>query len=1652
MATNFHFFAIPVSERTLRDLPKELSLVIPDFAGEEEIQAVKKLQDVVAPLLDTADVADLPSSHRAAACNALCAIIEHCVNSKVRYAQEAILDDSIWYRLFQIYLQRSDNAKGKSMRQMLLVLTGVLVRNQSQRSLELRDRAISTFVELICLRQGRMKVKPALQGLAHFLLKNVVSIPEFVGLYQSSIGKPRFTSSKEDEPIQSLFKTLLGWVIHHDTALPAGHAIKNFLGQYRRQLLENKSSTSISASWTWIKPVVDTLRLWPDRTQQFKTHVFPHCFCPNIVEYLHFLSYLHFSEHMDVRGELPDQLLVYNDKKNGLDNFEEFRILLAAIQTGKELGIIRDTDHCHCESIKVQGNILSLPDDIFKDWLSHPKPEVRIAGLFLSIYSTAVTRPITTGIISSLKRNLIQLYTDTDANFRREVLVHTQRLFDRLRGSTATLMKLAHSSTGREIHRIPFPTGISRYGRRTRTHTDHDPLLETLDFIRWYVHFLEWELRSTASYQRRITALRALTIIIRSGVDPSIQYHHLSKSAQGQLQWAHELQLSNTRLIRILMDLLLDPFDDIRSASASILEICMDSLSDSKKKTTLLCLRTYIRRAESAMLRTGRADQADGVARAYSLLFSQRAHNPMNPSNQGSGGSQGISIVMHLINQLEETIEMANKNLSVAVNGRPVHGIFSALRYIVNQEQFYTEIALSNQQERGQWKLIHDRICTCFESLWSCIRDVLCADAPEGHIPEELEEDMSIDTKEILSYSWRGLKEASVLLRTIVSKAPIGPSEPSMLTPLVFEKLGTQCFTQLVELRHRGAFLTVAQTFAAFCQRSLSVDDQTLRGLSKNWYQETLLCIQDKATAITRRSAGIPSLMVGLIAADIPSGQLFRRAMRDLIAEASLDAQDLNIEESRLPQVHALNCLKEIFTSSKLSFASEAYIGEGLDLAARTLNSKIWPIRNCGLMLFKALIERLLGSDEAQGWKENERGNVSRFSYNNYPSLVGILANLLDPNGPLEKSMAIPSDGNSIMNLHGAEGVFPALQILRQAPPPEANRAAITKSVFHLLSSPHWHLRDMAARTLVSLHNPNELLKAIVSLLSDTQQPHNSRHGILLAVKYMVKKLIRCSANPAEHLDVLLGPLSSILSSGYIQDTCSFTRSAFVDIVTICGLSILRIKDISPITLQVWFGLANLLIFTPSTASSCITGDALLQISLSRCSLSDYLASSKKDPSTEAPASKMLLLQDIFFDLAHKGPDTCSAVLDSLGDIVRDGQLSPLVIRKSLLMFHIYEIIRNTADEEVRWKAQSILADSLSDQSMKDEFLRSLNQDDVMQSIDELQAQCLEGPPSNMQSALRLLGSFLDFAFHSYYDQNKIIIECIARYIRLLRMTIIETNPFDARFAAAQSMSTFNYLWTTPKTFTQTAPLILGFSLILYDLLNDDDDEIRDLSALTTANFLRGQKPQAGIKNTVPILAAHHLAGYLIQEFRDSTYLFKEAVERLAGSTPPLQATLFAQPFNVTLAEARKEDTALFVQEKQNLFKDDTLDIMLWTHILKSLSPRAVSAQVISQITNWVLDALYVLTITAKSEIDGALGWMSKVEVFTLILRVICAAGVIVSFNKVDANKIRKALREFADAAVESQGHNLLIERAERVLEDSVIEVLTIVHEGLPRL
>ena len=52
-----------------------------------------------------------------------------------------------------------------------------------------------------------------------------------------------------------------------------------------------------------------------------------------------------------------------------------------------------------------------------------------------------------------------------------------------------------------------------------------------------------------------------------------------------------------------------------------------------------------------------------------------------------------------------------------------------------------------------------------------------------------------------------------------------------------YHRFGHQAFTQLAELRHRGAFSTVSHTFAACCLMCARSSQLAIREYPKTWYK-----------------------------------------------------------------------------------------------------------------------------------------------------------------------------------------------------------------------------------------------------------------------------------------------------------------------------------------------------------------------------------------------------------------------------------------------------------------------------------------------------------------------------------------------------------------------------------------------------------------------------------------------------------------------------------------------------------------------------------------------------------------------------------------------------------------------------------------------
>ena len=62
--------------------------------------------------------------------------------------------------------------------------------------------------------------------------------------------------------------------------------------------------------------------------------------------------------------------------------------------------------------------------------------------------------------------------------------------------------------------------------------------------------------------------------------------------------------------------------------------------------------------------------------------------------------------------------------------------------------------------DKERWDSLQFRMLESCKRIWNAVRDVLCNNSPEGHLPQDIDEVDVIDTKDVLSYSFRAIHES----------------------------------------------------------------------------------------------------------------------------------------------------------------------------------------------------------------------------------------------------------------------------------------------------------------------------------------------------------------------------------------------------------------------------------------------------------------------------------------------------------------------------------------------------------------------------------------------------------------------------------------------------------------------------------------------------------------------------------------------------------------------------------------------------------------------------------------------------------------------------------------------------------------------------
>ncbi|GAB1741817.1 hypothetical protein NU219Hw_g7224t1 [Hortaea werneckii] len=1542
-----------LGEDELKRMSKQAKELVPGTASSDD--STNKLQSIFALVLSTASFPNVGVTHRVAAWNTLCALMDSCVTCPEPSVRALLWEGQVWQDSLNLYLAQGHLARPKSSRQLLASLTSALRKHEKPAQAVDSEWPIATrLLEGLAVNNDPGKAKTCALALGHFLGKDVLTLSLVLNAcepYQQATSVGR-----EQSKLEYLLYLLFAWLGKGDFGSTIAQVVAAVLDRVvllRRNSLDG--ATHGSRHMAWMPAVRQAAWAHDLHMDDLRVHLLPVLFKRSTLEYLVFLTSLGLGSPKgtkDIQTHAADQELLY-----------------ASLQTGKDLGLLQESSH---DTITNLDGIVFLPIKWIGGLLRQNSRSARLTGLSLLITSPTPTKPFTPDMLRLIRRSLSHLFADTDANFRGEISGILQRLIDRMRAVSAALARQCQRDSSAQI-------GL-------RMHEG---------FLRWLVGFTTWELRPTASYQRHVSALKCLSTMSRSGVDRSVPLSHLSKSAVGDTRWAFNIQIMDVRVQRLLLELCCDPFDDVRQMAANVLGMYTTTF-DSEAWNRI---RQALSQAEEAMLVTGRADRADGVAHLYTLLCSE-------------GGSDVLS---KLVDELERMLSIAKSDLAQAVDRYPVHGLLTSIRYILSRR-----LVISSEP-----KLPLDRLTTCLHDIWDVVRPTLCNDAPEGYLPEAMLETPDVSTKDTLSYCWRALKEASLLLGALLLIRSDLEEEGQQLHKERFRNLCGLCFTQLAELRHRGAFSTVAQTWTACCMHSDRISEPDHPAL-REAYDRVILILQNKTTINTRRSAGLPSLICGILVAD-QTGVLMKKAFKDLERISREPVLPQNAQEGSLPQVHAMNCMKDVLKNSRLGERSERYVPKALKLAADALRSEAWAVRNCGLMLFRAVMDRLLGTSDA--YLEEDAFIQTRLSAQRHPDLLEIVMTLLS--APSEDAAS------------GNEGVFPALQLLQrlEVPPQQYNRTK--RSVKALMGSTVWHVRDKSARTYASLVSRYEYPAEMQSLLQTPWASQNSLHGALLCAKYMVLSLSTSPSSKAEdsedkHL-VLHDCTEAILGAQklYIINPCPFVKSAYLDLVhallstahdeastvptfltdtsqTPRPGSDIRVYDKVKIDMLHWTCYS-----APNATAAKIIRPSLAAVEATHIAL-------MSEPTDEQQYEIPLMVSE----LAERDPGAAVTFLETL-----EKQAAYTNGDHACVLSQVCSAIlcKKSAKAAAKMAAVRALLAVLGQDAKHGRHL-DIPSDSAMKPAAEWANQ------QHADACLQLQGIRIDRAIGGNKGELPDLQSELHQWTTSVCEAVKEVGFYSSE-AAALALSRVKHLWPAMLKDEHLSSCFASLCFAVYDLLNDDDEDLRLLASRAVSTILGAEANDDSEQGElVPVVASQRLVEFILRTMSRDQRSIDEAVGRSFGTS--------SQGFpNVAdrLNLFTQIDKALFVEEKQNLYIDEAREVKLWAQVLLRAPATMLTTQLRRQLSAWVAEGISALTSKMAENADGPVGWSSRPEVFVLGLQLLYGAEVLLSCvergSKIftPASSLRRSLGELKLSIERCNGSGLWLSEIDRILSHSLV-------------
>lgn len=697
--------------------------------------------------------------------------------------------------------------------------------------------------------------------------------------------------------------------------------------------------------------------------------------------------------------------------------------------------------------------------------------EFKLAAFELLTFSPKKSSPIRSYVFDLIKENLTVFFVDTRIEVRNYFCSSFKHFIYLIRDSASSLHKSANSL--KKAKKFP-----------TEQEVKFKYVQDCKSFLEWLLEILKLQICPGTQYQRNDVALKLLTIIIESGFDNSISQKYLDMKNSRAYPFSGSV-FRDESMIRLLLDCLASNFADIRQMAKRLLLMALEGSDASilKEKIDWSHLK----------------GQADFFLEQYQYSDIGAALE----SVRYYAAPDKVAFVNSMADNLQEKVRNSKRDYLHHIH-EPISGYLTSLALILDE----------NYLEDSSMKPIIAKCINIVFTNWDAVKHVICHESCEENL-WMMYPDGDIDAQLVLSTAFRTTKESSTLLRVLLLKYALCSEQLVAIGDFLIE--------QLFDIRHSGAFQSVTPTFSTLCLRCKKENGNQLMV----WLKVIMESVQVKTQNVTRRSGGIPPMLAVILSAE--SGKerpLLKYAFDRLIKIASTSIEE-HQDKVDLPQVNAFNCIKAIFTESKLSQACDPYTSPALSLALENFDSDTWALRNCSIMLFTSLQNRLFG--------KSGKSVSARMFFTRYP---GIREHLLEI---MQHASTAVKEGSQI------ESIFLGLTILLRLKPTPGYKGldAFNDEVKKSLTSSNWKVRELAARSISSLtENPIDTAKELVESMNVKCQ--NTLHGYLLATNEMMPSL---RTFKLQQLSSLIDELFSKCGELLGHNNCFLTAKTYINLM-----------------------------------------------------------------------------------------------------------------------------------------------------------------------------------------------------------------------------------------------------------------------------------------------------------------------------------------------------------------------------------------------------------------------------------------------------------------------------------------------------------------------